>query len=322
MLCLIFGGIMSAHGGDSADQGGCRPFVLDVLLGEPVPRETMFTDLASVRIVYLGEVHTVSRHHRMKVEIVEGLLGKDVQLGIGMEMFEEDDQPILDAWQTSTDSFDSLLESLGPHRWTNLADYRDVIMLARDKGMPLIGLNAPQQLVRKVARSGMDGLDAAEKQKIPSGTDVINPIFDRLVRLKLRVHKAFEGKALDRIVTAQALRDETMARAAHRFLESDAGKNRVLVLIAGSGHLNYGLGVPERVHRLKAYPSRIVLPTESGELVLSEAERSQAIPVETTHEDLRFIRSPIADYLHLLPLRPDDPESPAEPDKITMTPRE
>ena len=143
---------------------------------------------------------------------------------------------------------------------------------------------------------------------MPEGLSDINPLNDRLLRMKLKVHKAFHDKTLDRIVLAQALRDETMAQAAARFLQSPEGKDRVMLIIAGGGHMNYGFGIPERLKRIMDVSSRIILQSESGELVLSEAEKKQSMPVHITHQDLAFIRVPIADYLFVVPLK----EAPAE----------
>jgi uncharacterized iron-regulated protein len=131
------------------------------------------------------------------------------------------------------------------------------------------------------------------------------------------VHKAFRDKTLDRIVQAQSLRDETMAQAAARFLKSPEGKDRVMLVIAGGGHVNYGFGIPDRLKRIMDVPSRIVLQSESGELVLSEAEKSQSMPVDISHQDLKFIRNPIADYLFVVPLK----EAPAKESPAVMESR-
>ena len=85
-----------------------------------------------------------------------------------------------------------------------------------------------------------------------------------------------------------------------------------MVVIAGNGHLNYGFGVPERVKRLVDVTSRIILPSESGELQLSEAEKQQAVDIEISHEDVRFINRPIADYLSVIPIKPDDGDKGAD----------
>jgi uncharacterized iron-regulated protein len=225
-----------------------------------------------------------------------------------MEMFSVEQQSALDKWQRGSEDVTALIAALGPDHWTNLKDYEPVLVKARELNAPIIGLNASDRLVRKLAREGLEGLSAQEKKKVPEGLSEINPLNDRLLRMKLRVHKAFHDKALDRIVLAQALRDETMARAVASFLQSPEGKDRVMLVIAGGGHMNYGFGIPERVQRIVDVTSRIILQSESGELVLSDAEKSQAMPVHTTHEDLKFIRVPIADYLFVAPLK----ESPAE----------
>jgi len=301
-----------AHAQTSAPSA-CKPVVLDVLQGEPVPVEAMLEDLAQARVIYLGEFHTIQRHHELQTEIVRRLSDRGLKLALGMEMFSESQQPALDHWQKGKSPIQDLVKELGPEHWTNIEDYQQVLTLARDLGVPIFGLNASDKLVRKVAREGLEGLTPSEKRLIPEGLEPINPDYDRLLRLRLKVHRAFQEKSLERIVLAQALRDETMARALIRALDSAEGKDRIMLVIAGNGHINYGFGIPERVRKLTSLPDRIVLPTESGELVLSEAEERQAAPISVTHEDLMFIRTPIADYLHILPLKEsddlDDPNS-------------
>lgn len=299
VLTLAIALIMTLNG---AAMPGCRPFVIDLLMGEPIPMEIMIEDFATVRIVYIGEIHTLERHHDLQAEILRLLAARDRKLAVGMEMFSERRQEILDRWQKGTDGMSGLIRELGKDHWTNLADYGSVLMLARELHAPILGLNAPDGLVRRVAQEGLEGLTESEKKQIPAGVTNIDPLHDRLLRMKLRVHKAFESKSLDRIVLAQALRDETMARVIARFFTSPQGKDRILLVIAGSGHLNYGFGIPARVQRLMKVPFRILLPSESGELVLSEQQKRQSLPVEITHEELSFIRRPIADYLHVIPL--------------------
>jgi uncharacterized iron-regulated protein len=284
-----------------------KPFMIDLYMGEPVPKEAMLDDLSAVRIVYLGEVHTIARHHELQAEILRGLSERDLKMALGMEMFSRENQPILDRWQTGNLSVADLIMELGKDHWTNLQDYEKVLTLARERRIPIVGLNARDALVRKVAHVGLDGLTASEKREVPKGVEKINPLQDRLLRLRLRVHKAFEKTNLDRIVLAQALRDETMAQTVSSFLDSAEGNGRLMVVIAGGGHVNYGFGIPEGVQRRVDLPYRIVMATESGELVLTEAEKRQAVPVEITHQELKFITTPIADYLQALPLKKERP---------------
>ncbi len=285
-----------------------QPFIIDLYMGEPVPKEVMLDDLSGVRIVYLGEVHTIARHHDLQAEVVRGLSDRDPKVALGMEMFSREDQPALDRWQTGNQRVADLIAELGREHWTNLQDYEKVLVLARERRIPIVALNARNTLVRKLARVGLSGLSESEKHEIPEGVEKINPLQDRLLRLRLRVHKAFEKTSLDRIVIAQALRDETMAQTVSDFLHSAQGKDRLMVVIAGGGHVNYGFGIPEGVQRRTPLPYRIIMATDSGELVLTEAEKSQSIPVRITHEELKFIPTPIADYLQAVPLKEERPQ--------------
>ena len=63
------------------------PLIIDVLMGEPVEMETMLDDLADVKIIYLGEVHTIARHHKLQTDILNRLKGRGLKLALGMEMF-------------------------------------------------------------------------------------------------------------------------------------------------------------------------------------------------------------------------------------------
>jgi uncharacterized iron-regulated protein len=301
-LILRFAAILTMCSSMTALADSTR-ILIDLYMGETVPREAMLEDLSSVRVVYIGEVHTIARHHDLELDILRGLLERNPRIALGMEMFSREQQPILDRWHSGNQSVADLITKLGKEHWTNLQDYEKVLSLARERSVPIVGLNARDALVRRVAQVGLDGLDQSEKREIPEGVEKINPVQDRLLRLRLKVHKAFEKTNLDSIVLAQSLRDETMAEAVAGFLDSSDGKDRLMVVIAGSGHVNYGLGIPERVQRRRSWPYRIIFATESGELVLTEAEERQSVPVHITHEELRFIHTPIADYLQAAPLR-------------------
>jgi len=277
--------------------------VVDVLFGEPIPLEAMLDDFATVKVIYLGEIHTIARHHRIQTDLLRRLTSKGVKLALGMEMFGEDQQAALDRWQKGRAGFRELVKDLGEEKWTNLKDYQSLITTARKLGVPVVGLNAPDDLVRKIAREGLDGLSESERAQAPPGVTEVNPQYDRLLRMRLKVHKAFKHRAMENIIVAQCVRDATMARALVRFLDSAEGEGRTMLVVAGSGHMNYGFGIPERVEALRPMPYRIAILSESGELVLSEFEKKHSVPVEIRHEELRFIRTPIADYLLLKTLR-------------------
>ena len=61
---------------------------------------------------------------------------------------------------------------------------------------------------------------------------------------------------LYRYYKAQLLRDESMAMQVQRSMRSD----RIVVVLAGTGHIEYGLGIPGRVHSSDPRPRRIIVP--------------------------------------------------------------
>lgn len=290
----------------------CPSIIVDLLLGEPVPIETALDDMSAVRIVYVGEFHTIERHHNLQVEILRGLVQRNPNVALAMEMFTSGQQPVLDRWLSSREPVSALVENLGEDRWTNLMDYSSVLTIARDLNIPVVGLNISNGIVRKVARGGLGSLSEEEKAFVPPDVEPINPLYAKLLSIRLKVHRAFQGKSLDRIVYAQALRDAVMASTITKYLEGPKTKDRLLLVIAGNGHLNYGFGVPERVKRQINVPYRIILPSESGELELSEAQKRQAVDIEISHEDLKFIHQPIADYLSVLPIKSNDRDDSAD----------
>jgi uncharacterized iron-regulated protein len=77
----------------------------------------------------------------------------------------------------------------------------------------------------------------------------------------------------------------------------------LVLVLCGAGHVAYGLGLPSRVRRrLPGVKARVVLFSESEEVRLSPEEKAQSRAIEITHEQLRELRQPVADYLWAKPL--------------------
>jgi uncharacterized iron-regulated protein len=58
--------------------------------------ENILDDLASVRVIYLGEYHTVQRHHDMQKRILTDLAQRGKSLVLGLEQLRQIDRPIAD----------------------------------------------------------------------------------------------------------------------------------------------------------------------------------------------------------------------------------
>jgi uncharacterized iron-regulated protein len=298
--------LMAAGPAGSADR---HTIWLDAYSGEPVLYDEMLDELAQARIVYLGEIHTIRRHHVWQQRIVESLAGRGKKLLLGIEQMEAFNQPELDRYNRGEASFDELARRTDwARRWANFRDYAGVIGAAHRLGAPVIALNARAETIREVGRRGLAGLAPEQRRELPPEMSLDDPPYQKLLGLRLQVHAMMPPERLRAVFEAQVARDEEMAAVLSSALEGAEGKGRLAVVLCGAGHVSYGLGIPTRVRRrLPEATDRIVLFSESGDLVLSAKEKAMAREVRTTHDDLRFLPAPVADYLNVMELRRSAP---------------
>jgi uncharacterized iron-regulated protein len=278
---------------------------IDVYQGEPVWHEEVLEDLATARAIYLGERHTLQRHHEMQTKILTDLAQKGIPLAVGLEQMEASQQPQLDRYNRGEIDFEQLAAlTAWPKRWQNYQQYRPILEAARKWKAPVVALNAASESIRQVVRSGgIDRLAPTARKDLPAKIQVDDPPYEKLLSLQMKVHVAATARTLRPMIEAQIARDEAMAEALARFLESEQGRGRKMLVLCGAGHVAYGLGLPPRVRRrLPDIKDRIVLFSESGEVRLSPEERAQARAIEISHEQLREVCRPIADYLWVKPL--------------------
>lgn len=288
-----------------AEQAARCSLWVDPYRGEPLTYEQVVDDLATVRVVYLGEAHSLERHHKMQESILRDLAAKGKQLVLGLEQLERYQQPHLDRYNRGEIDFGKLVELTDwEERWHGYEQYKSLVEVARELQIPVLALNARAETVRQVFRSGgVDELDEPTRAELPDHMLLKDPPYERLLNLQLMVHMAVDEERLRPMREAQIARDETMAAVVADYLLSDAGKDRSAVVICGTGHAAYGHGIPTRVRRrIPGITDRIVVPSQSGDVELSESAMAATRDVEITHEQLRQVGRPIGDYLHVTTL--------------------
>lgn len=292
-----------AGGADEAPR--CRLWI-DACQGEPTTYPAVLADMAGVRVVYLGERHTLARHHDLQAQLVTDLAAQGTPLIIGLEQLEAFQQPQLDEFNAGKLTFDQLAEATQwAQRWNNYRQYQPVLEAARKADAWVIGLNARSQTIRQVARGGgVAKLDAVTRKELPAEMQLVDPPYEKLLQMVMMVHMAATPERLRPMIEAQIVRDEVMAHTLAACLQSERGRGRTAIVLCGSGHVAYGLGTVARVRRrLPDVQDRIVLLSESGDVELSEAEKAVSRPVDISHRQLRDLRRPVADYLHVTSLK-------------------
>lgn len=225
--------------------------------------------VADKTIVYLGEVHDDYADHLMQLEFIQALYRRHANLAIGMEMFERRYQNVLDDYLAgSIDEEKFLKESHYFSTWGyNYCLYRDIIQYAKTHGIFVLATNQEVKLVERIAKVGLGGLTPAEKALLPEKMDFSDKAYENRLRRAFEMHQTElpPGKAppvIEYFYQAQIVWDETMAQSIADFLNQHPACH--LAMLAGTGHLAYGSGIPRRAFRRNGRDYAIILPNPQG----------------------------------------------------------
>lgn len=231
------------------------------------------------RIVYVGETHDNPASHRQQVALLRALAERHPgKIALGMEMFVPSQQPILDRWSAGELSEKEFLkESRWYETWRMDFDYyRELLELARDLRIPILGLNAEKSLVAAVRAKPTAELTEAEQGQVPE-MDLDDPYQKAMTEAILGDHGKHGAISADGFHRVQTLWDETMAASVVRYLsDPDHGEHRLMV-VAGGNHVRYGYGIPRRVFR--RLPTSYVL-VGSTEIVVPEDKKDRLMDVK------------------------------------------
>lgn len=243
--------------------------------GLPVTKEDLFTLIGSDRVVYVGESHTNVLHHRIELEVLKELLRRRPgKVSLGMEMFQRPSQPVLNDWVAGRIGEKAFAREYY-RNWNLPFDYyRDILVFARENGVPIVALNASEKTVMELMQKGPDGLSEETRMGLPE-FDVSDPYHRESMRAAFQGH-GHGSEAFDSFYRTMLLWDETMAEAVADYLKEPENAETQMVVMAGGFHVAHGFGIPRRVfRRLPESYSIIVphtpirrLPPDRGDLVM------------------------------------------------------
>lgn len=218
---------------------------------EPAKVNQSIQPLLEADVVYLGERHDSAADHRAQLEIIQRLQAENVQVAIALEMFQRPFQPVIDRYLAGEiTEADLVAQTEYEQRWGFPWEfYAPILRLAQEQGLPVLALNAPSEVVRQVARQGLDSLEGDDFRYIPplEDIDTTNEAYQAFVFSAFGAHGAHGDMDFDNFFTAQVLWDETMAETIAAFRQENPDYQ--VVVLAGQGHVVYGYGIPERVSR-------------------------------------------------------------------------
>lgn len=209
--------------------------------------------LAQSDVVVIGEYHGHQGAHLLQARLQQALYEQRPNQILTMEQFTVADQAALDRYLRDEIGEAEMVEDA--HAWENYrASYRPLVEFAKQHQRPVIATNAPQKVVRCIARLGPDYL--AELPSTQRGALIEVPLVGSEA-YRQRFMDAMGGNHHGRDIadylqnsyTAQLMRDNTMATQIVRALDRHPGAQ--VVHVTGAFHSDFRQGTVVALQALR-----------------------------------------------------------------------
>jgi uncharacterized iron-regulated protein len=262
--------------GDPARKDRVAPVVLDGITdtrtGELITPAELAARLSTTRLLLIGEEHTSQEFHRVQLQVLEALVKAGRHVMIGLEMYPYTEQGFLDEWRNGRLTEEEFLRN---SRWYenwgyNWLYYRDIFLLARDNKLPMHGVNVPREVVSAVRMKGLANLPPELAAHVPTDIDVDNA--DHIAFFKA----TFEGnegpvhgmsmpeEMFTNMRAAQCTWDASMGYYGVQALKKSGDPKAIMVILVGSGHVAYGVGIERQAKKWADGPITTVIPVSVG----------------------------------------------------------
>jgi uncharacterized iron-regulated protein len=128
--------------------------------GSPVKYSKMVDALRQADVVFFGELHNNPIAHWLELELTKDLYDKrDGKIVLGAEMFEADNQLLLDEYLNNEISKKSYEDEI--RLWKNYAtDYKPLVEFAKEHNLKFMATNIPRRYASVVYKKGFEALDS------------------------------------------------------------------------------------------------------------------------------------------------------------------
>lgn len=213
-------------------------YILYDAQGKKANYDKMIDRLGKADVVLFGELHNNALVHWLQQQVVKDLHKQERALVLGAEMFEADDQLVINEY------LQDLIEARhleGEAKvWNNYTtDYKPLLDFAKQQHYPFIATNIPRRYASLVAREGLNVLDSLPSEvqsymaPLPIEVDLELPAYKNMFNMMGghggESHGNMNG---ENMVKAQAIKDATMAH----FILQNLEENSTFVHFNGSYH--------------------------------------------------------------------------------------
>jgi uncharacterized iron-regulated protein len=224
----------------------------------------MINDLKQKRIVLIGESHTNQLHHDVQFEVIKGLVESGKPVVLALEMFNPSQDKVLEAWSNGQTDPNTFLEQTDfLTTWShNYRYYKQIFDYCREKHIPIYGANVERKYASKINMGGLGSLTDADIQILPH-IDTSNVEHKFLINVMMGGMDASMPKQFDNMYAAQCLWDAAMGEGAIKAAETHP--EATVVVLAGSGHVVYNLGIGRIIKSRSNFPFASVVTVDIPE---------------------------------------------------------
>ena len=204
--------------------------------------EEMISELGKYRIVMIGETHTNQLHHDVQFEMIKGLVESGKEVRLALEMYNSNQNEALAKWSSGETDESTFMEQTDfLVTWShNYRYYKAIFDYVREKHIPMYGVNTERKYASKIGRGGLASLTPEEKASIPE-VDTSNIEHRFFVKVAMQGMDATMPDQFNTMYQAQSLWDAAMGEGTIKIAKENP--DAVVVVLAGSGHVAYNLGI-------------------------------------------------------------------------------
>jgi uncharacterized iron-regulated protein len=233
--------------------------IVETATGKTITMDALIDDLCRASIVYVGEMHTSVQDHQVQLKVLQNLSLRGRCVELAMEMFPWTVQSILSGYIEGEISEQEFLETYEKTWGYPYSLYRDLINWQKAKRMPLIGINAPNDVVKKIGRNGLESLTPDERSLVAGEFHLDDPPNRARVEAEYSFHHKGQIKDFDSFFEAQLAWEETMAENLVLQLKGKR-PDCIILVVLGKGHISERLGVPYLTRLRTPHEAKTVAP--------------------------------------------------------------
>ncbi|MCK5074566.1 MAG: ChaN family lipoprotein [Bacteriovoracaceae bacterium] len=208
--------------------------------------EAMIRNLADKEFIVLGENHDNAAHHDMQKKIMDAVAVYG-PISVGLEFISWDNQEHLNHFILGDITEEDFLKKV---KWGDgfpFDFYRPLIFAATQSGGHAFGINAPNWIVKKVARGGLDSLTNDELTYIPTNFEIGSDLyFKRFKKVMSNIGGGMPQFQIKRMFAAHSIWDDSMAF--HSILNMQHSYAPFFIIV-GNFHASYKLGLTARLDK-------------------------------------------------------------------------